>query len=95
MYARITTYKMKPGSRDAATGVMNGLKADILALPGMVRFINVMDDNGAGYIIALSKNETTDEATLAKIKALWGNFADLLEGPPERSDYDVIADWSS
>ena len=39
MYARITSYKMKPGSREAATAILNGLKADILALPGIVRFI--------------------------------------------------------
>ncbi len=95
MFARITHYKMKPGSRAAATEIMNSLRGDILALPGMTRFINVMNDDGAGYVIALSTVETVDAETAKKINQLWGAFGDHLEGPPERASFHVIADWTA
>ncbi|MDV7142501.1 hypothetical protein R3X27_07375 [Tropicimonas sp. TH_r6] len=94
MFARVTHYKMKPGSRAAATEIMHGLQADILALPGMVRFINVMNDDGSGHVVALSTVETMDAETANKVTKLWGAFADHLEGPPERGSYHVIADWA-
>ncbi|RYH08758.1 hypothetical protein [Tropicimonas sp. IMCC6043] len=95
MYARITSYKMKPGSRAGATEVMNGLRGNILGLPGMVRFINVMQDDGSGLVIALTTQETMDEETTEKVAQLWSNFAEFLEAPVERQDYHVLADWSA
>ena len=47
MYARITPYKMKPGSREAATAKMNELKAEILGLPGMQHFMSAMNEDGS------------------------------------------------
>ena len=35
MFARITHYKMKPGSRDAATDLLNSLRDQIMSMPGM------------------------------------------------------------
>lgn len=93
MFARITSYKMKPGSRAAATDVMNGLRGEVLSLPGMVRFINVMKDDGSGLVIALTTNETADEATNAKIAKLWSNFGEFIEEPIKREDYHLLADW--
>lgn len=94
MFARITNYKMKPGSRDAATEIMNGLRPDIMALPGITRFINVMNDDGSGYVIALTTEETMDGETANKVNQLWGAFSEHLEGPPERASFHVIADWT-
>ncbi|SDJ29026.1 hypothetical protein [Aliiruegeria lutimaris] len=95
MFARVTNYKMKPGSRAAATEIMNSLKADILALPGMTRFINVMNDDGNGYVIALSTEEAMDSDTANKVNQLWGAFSEHLEGPPDRASFHVIADWAA
>ena len=44
MFARVTEYKMKPGSKDAATTLMHSLKDQILGMPGMHNFINVMTE---------------------------------------------------
>ncbi len=95
MYARVTNYKMKPGSREAATKVMEGLREQILALPGIVKFINVMKDDGTGVVVALSTNQTMDEETAARVQALWSNFMEFLESPPERGDFHVVADWTA
>lgn len=95
MYARITPYKMKPGSREAATEIMNGLKTEILALPGMTRFINVMDDDGSGYVVALTSLPDVAPEAMERIAALWSRFGTYLEATPEARTYDLMADWAN
>ena len=46
MFSRVTPYQLKPGARDAAIATMNEMKADIMALPGLKQFINVIGEDG-------------------------------------------------
>ncbi len=94
MFARITPYKMKPGTRAAATKLMESLKGQILGLQGMKHFINVMNEDGKGYVISIVESEEASNANMEKVKALWANFADHLEAMPTPEGYDVIADWT-
>ena len=93
MYARITPFKMKPGSKDDAVKIMNRVKADIMALPGLKHFINVMDDNGEGYVVSLTELSETPPDAQEKIKQIWSNFSHHLEAVPAAATYDVVADW--
>ena len=94
MYARITPYKMKPGSQAAATKIMDTLKGKIMALPGQHRFLNVSnDEDGTGYVISTTDNAESTPETVNKIKALWGAFSEHLVEQPTASTYDVVADW--
>ncbi len=95
MFARVTQFKMKPGSRDAATALMNALKGQIMGLPGMIHFINVMNEDGSGYVISVVESEETSNANMEKVQALWANFAEHLEGPPSPQGFDVIANWAN
>ena len=95
MFARVTKYKMKPGSRDAATALLDQLKDKIMAMNGMHNFVNVMNDDGSGYVISVVESEETSDANAQQVAALWGQFADYLEGPPTPEGYDVIANWAN
>ncbi len=95
MFARVTKYKMKADATDAATALMHQLKGDILALPGMHRFINVMAPDGSGYVISVVESQETSDANADAVRALWGRFADHLEAIPTPEGYDVVADWSA
>lgn len=95
MFARVTHYKMKPGSRDAAAGIMNSLKSQIMGMPGMHNFINVANEDGSGYVIAVVESEVTSNANASKVAELWGAFSDHLEAAPKAVGYDVIANWSN
>ena len=90
MYARITKYKMKPESLDAATALVKSLKPRIMAMPGMIEFINVMDKDGSGYVVSLVESEATSQANQGAVATLWSQFADYLAGPVEASGHDVI-----
>ncbi|MGB5559732.1 MAG: hypothetical protein WBN04_17200 [Paracoccaceae bacterium] len=95
MYARVTPFKMKPGSKAAATKLVNDLKSQIMALPGIQQFINVIDDSGAGYVISLTDVKTATPETNEKIKEIWSGFAHHLEAMPTASTYDMIANWKN
>jgi hypothetical protein len=95
MFARVTNYKMKPGSKDAATVIMNSLKSEIMGMPGIHNFINVMNDDGSGCVISVVESEETSNANAAKVAELWGAFSDHLEAAPNAVGYDVVADWSN
>ena len=93
MFARVTHYKMKPGSRDATTAIMNSLKSQIMGMPGMHNFINVANEDG--YVISVVENEATSNANAPKVAELWGAFSDYMEAAPKAVGYDVVANWSN
>lgn len=95
MFARVTPYKMKPGTRDAATALMNQLKDRIMGMPGIHTFINVMNEDGTGYVVSVVESEEISNANAETVKALWGQFAEYLEAMPTPAGFDVIAHWSN
>ena len=94
MFARVTRYKMKPGSRDAATALMNQLKGQIMGMNGMKHFINVMNDDGTGYVISLVESEETSNANAEQVKQAWGQMSEFLQEMPTPECYDVVVSWS-
>jgi hypothetical protein len=95
MFARITQYKMKPGSRDAATAMLNGLKDQIMALNGMHSFITVMNEDGSGYVVSIVESEAVSDANADQVAAIWGSFAEYLEAAPTPVGFDVVANWQN
>jgi hypothetical protein len=94
MFARVTHYKMKSGSVDAAIALMEELKPRILALDGLVNFINMMQPDGSGYVISIVESEAKSDANAPHVAALWSAFADHLEAAPQPQGYAVTAHWT-
>ena len=90
MFARITRYRMKPDSIAAATALLETLKPQIMALPGLLNFINVMNDDGNGYVVSVLESEDMANANLDQVQALWGQFADHLAEPPATGNFNVL-----
>ena len=95
MYARITNYKMKPESITAATELVERLRPQIMAMPGVLRFINCMDETGAGYVVSIVESKETSDSNTEAVQAMWGQFADYLEEPPVPQGFGVISDWTT
>ena len=93
MFARVTKYKMKADKMAEATAKVALLKDQIMAMPGFIRFVNVGNADGSGYVIALSESREISEANAPAVAALWQQFADFLETAPSPEGFDVIADW--
>jgi len=90
MYVRISKYKLKPGSLDAAEETVKGLKSRIMALEGLHEFLNAADDDGNGYAVSVVENEEASESVQAAVAAIWQEFAEYLAGPPEVTTHRVI-----
>jgi hypothetical protein len=95
MFARITHFKMKKASIDKSKALLETLKPQILALPGMKQFINTMNDDGSGCVISLVESRATSEANQKAVAALWANFSEHLEAPPKAEGFEVFANWKA
>lgn len=95
MFARVTAFRMKPDKSDAAMAMVAKVREDIMSLPGLVQFINVMDDQGNGYVISLSESREISEGNAARVQAIWANFGDLLAEPPRPAGFEVHHNWST
>lgn len=93
MFARITSYRLKAERIDPARAALEAMKAEIMALPGLHRLINVVDEEGAGYIITLVENREATPTNREKIDAIWARFGEFLDEAPVVRSYAVIADW--
>jgi hypothetical protein len=94
MQTRITRFKMRPESADAARALMEELRADILAQPGLRRVVVAMNDDGSGYVVALIDDAGASPEAVDRVRALWRRFHDHLETAPEPGIYEVVADWA-
>lgn len=96
MYARITRFQIKPAELDAADGMLQSMKASILALPGMEHFTLAVGDDGDGYVISLVESQETSEQEQEQIRAIWAQMTPYLEGPPEAPTLrKVLANWAN
>jgi hypothetical protein len=60
-----------------------------MGMPGIHNFINVLNDDGSGYVISVVESEAISNANAAKV-ALWGAFSDHMEAAPKAVGYDVV-----
>ena len=95
MYARITKYKMRTGTRDEAMTIMDSVKSQIMALNGLQHLYNCGNEDGSGYIISIVESKDHADAYGESVKEIWTNFGDLLEAAPTVEGFDVLADWSN
>lgn len=95
MHVRITHYRMKPESIEAATAILHEMKEQIMALPGLKQFINSINSDGKGCVVALVESREISDANEPAVQALWAHYADHLLEAPKAEGYDVIVDWST
>ncbi|MGI9379641.1 MAG: hypothetical protein ACR2OW_08295 [Methyloligellaceae bacterium] len=86
---------MKQESVESATALLNDLKPQIMSLPGILNFINVMNKDGSGYVISVVESEEISNANQDKVQAIWAQFADYLAEPPVIEGFDVLMNESN
>jgi hypothetical protein len=91
MFARISTYKMKPESIAAAEAKVQELLPTILGMDGMVTFTNVIDAEGNGIVVSIVESEAQSDMNAEQVAKIWSEFSGYLLGSPEVRGYRVIA----
>ncbi len=95
MFARVSTYKMKPESIGEAEAKVQKLLPKILGMDGMVTFTNAIDSKGNGIVVSIVESEAQSDMNAEQVAKIWSEFSDFLLGPPQVSGYRVIAHESN
>lgn len=82
MFVRVTHYRLKPESIVAAKLLPEGMKPRIMALPGMLRFVNAVNPDGNGCVFSVIESRQISEGNDAAVQAIWAAFRDHLVAPP-------------
>ncbi len=95
MHVRVTKYKMKPEAIEEATAMLEKMKGQIMALPGMKQFINSINADGSGCVIAVNESREQATANEPASKGIWALYSDHLAVEPETQGFDVVVNWSN
>ena len=90
MFARITTYKSTIDKLDEANEKVEGMKPEIMSIPGIKHWISCADEDGNCTLVAIYENKATLDAATPKARELFGRFADYYESDPQSHIYEVL-----
>ena len=93
MYVQLSHYQIKPGHRSACIELMNRLKPQIMALPGLKQFLNVINDDDSGYVLAVMASQEQAQKNEGRVRELWTAFAAHLTQLPAVEGHEILADW--
>ena len=91
MFARVSTYRMKPESIADAEKKLQELMPTIMGMDGMVTFTNAIDADGNGVVVSVVESEEKSAGNREQVEKIWAEFRDFLVEPPVVSGYRVIA----
>lgn len=91
MYARLTTFRVKPDKFEDMQRWRNANEARIYAQPNLREWIGMMDSNGEFVVVALFDDEKAAQNAMPHVRALWGDMASMIEGEPTVRFLNVVA----
>jgi quinol monooxygenase YgiN len=89
MYTRISTFLIKPGTRQQAADLANELKPEIMKLPGIRQWIYAVGEDEKGVVVAVYDDADAAKSASEAALALFGRFAKFMATPPEAHEYEV------
>lgn len=95
MYAKVTRYKTKPGMASESLALMEQMKEQIMSLPGLSQFLNIMDEDGAGYVVGIWTDREAAYANEQREAEMWQAYADYLEVLESAKGHEVRANWTA
>ena len=90
MYARVTTIQVDPARLGELPAKIKEMGPAARALPGIVDVYFAWRGDGRGTVTAIYNSKADADAASAKIQAIWGTLADLLQGAPSADAYDNV-----
>jgi quinol monooxygenase YgiN len=90
MYARVTTIKVDPARLGELPAKIKELSPAAKALPGVIDIYAAWRGDGQGTVVAVYNSKADADAAAAKIQAIWGTLAGLLQGAPATDPYDTV-----
>jgi len=91
MYARLTTFRVKPDKLEDMRRWREENESRILAQPGLREWIGMMDDSGEFVVLSLFDDEQAARDTMAHVRTLWSDMAPMIESEPTARFLNVMS----
>jgi hypothetical protein len=90
MIARVTTFQGKPDRLQELVGKLDGIRAQLAGVPGLLSSYTAWNDDGEG--VTYSVYESADAAAGAQpaIRSVWAGLADLLASGPSPREFSNV-----
>lgn len=92
MYARISTFQVKPDQLAAFDAAIVIASEQLKKVPGMIECKSAIDTEGKGVVFALYPSPEVAAAAGDAIRAVWGGMMGYLAGPPTVGGYNHVND---
>lgn len=90
MYARLTTFRVKPDKIEDMRRWRDANEARIYAQPNLREWIGMMDKRGEFFVVALFDDEKQAKDAMPHVRALWSDIAPMIEGEPTLRFLEVV-----
>lgn len=90
MFARVTTYKVKPGSEEALLEKVEGVRRRLADLDGLLSSHSLWKEDGRGLVVGIWESEAAMQNGAAKVRASWESLAEHLDGALEIETYENV-----
>ena len=90
MYARLTTFRVKPDKFEDMRRWREANEARIYAQPNLREWIGMMDNRGEFFVVALFDDEKQAKDAMPHVRALWSEIAPMIEGQPSLRFLEVV-----
>ncbi|NJO22963.1 MAG: hypothetical protein HC868_08445 [Sphingomonadales bacterium] len=90
MYARVTSFKVDASRLDELPAKIKQMQPLVRALPGIVDIYIAWRADGQGAVTAIYRTKAEADVAVARIQALWGALAGLLQAAPRTDAYDTV-----
>ncbi|MGI9482883.1 MAG: hypothetical protein ACR2OR_11070 [Hyphomicrobiales bacterium] len=90
MYARVTTFHADPARLDEMVATIEGLKADVKAIAGVVEVYSAWRADGHGVTTAIYESQEAAEASTPQVQAIWGGLVGYLTAPPQATTFENV-----
>ena len=91
MYARLTTFRVKPDKIDEMRRWRQANEAAIYGQPGLRQWTGLMDEKGEVCVLSVFDDERAARESMSYVRTLWGQMAPMLDGEPTARFFDVMA----
>ena len=91
MFARLTTFRIKSDRLEDFRTWLRANETKIYAQPGLRHWIGLVSEDGQAFVVAIFDDVQSACDAVPAARALWNEFADMVESEPTARFLEVMA----
>lgn len=91
MFARLTTFRIKPDRLEDFRTWRRANETEIYAQPGLRHWIGLVSEDGQAFVVAIFDGVQAACDAAPAARALWNQFADMVDEEPTSRFLEVMA----